>query len=147
MGIGLLAAGALFAWFGHNYLASLSENDRLSITIFSLVLVWVGGFVLCYGLRSLRTGLFPVLFLFLMVPVPDVLLNRVIFWVQTGSAEVTDALFHLVGVPVFRTGFVFALPGVTIEIAKECSGRLAEGGPGPRHPLLARLKLSDGQSP
>src|SRR2546427_8743002 len=72
--------------------------------------------------------------------VPDVLLNRVIFWLQTGSAEVTDALFQLVGVPVFRTGFVFALPGVTIEIAQECSGRLAEGGPSPRHPPLACRK-------
>jgi exosortase len=27
-----------------------------------------------------------------------------------------------VGVPIFRTGFVFALPGVIIEVARECSG-------------------------
>ena len=66
--------------------------------------------------------MFPLLFLFLMAPIPDVLLNRVIVWLQQGSAEVSYAVFQLVGVPVFRTGFVFALPGVTIEIARECSG-------------------------
>src|SRR5207245_1945207 len=55
-------------------------------------------------------------------PIPDFLLNRVIFWLQTGSAEVSYAVFELLGVPIFRTGFVFALPGVTIEVAKECSG-------------------------
>jgi len=41
---------------------------------------------------------------------------------QSGSAELSDALFKLAGVPFFRTDFLFALPGVTIEIAKECSG-------------------------
>jgi len=31
-------------------------------------------------------------------------------------------VFHLLGIPIYRTGFLFALPGVTIEIATECSG-------------------------
>ncbi len=121
-GLGLLVAGALFAWFGQRYSVSLSENDQLRITAFSVVVIWVGGFILCYGLRVFRAALFPVLFLFFIVPIPDVLLNRAIVWLQSGSAEVSYALFQLVGVPVFRTGFIFALPGVTIEIAKECSG-------------------------
>jgi hypothetical protein len=34
----------------------------------------------------------------------------------------TYARFKLFGVPVFRQGFRFSLPGVEIEIAKECSG-------------------------
>jgi exosortase len=121
-GCGLLVAGALFAWFVHGRSAWPSENDRLSTVMFSVVLIWIGGFVWCYGLRAFRAGLFPLLFLFLMVPLPDVILNHAIVWLQTGSAEVTDAMFRMAGVPVFRTGFTFALPGLTIEIAKECSG-------------------------
>ena len=31
-------------------------------------------------------------------------------------------MFRLLGVPVLRDGFVLMLPGVSIEIAKECSG-------------------------
>ena len=122
MGLGLLFAGAVFHWLGLRHSASWSENDRLAIAIFSVVVIWVGGFVLCYGMRALRTGLFPVLFLFLMVPIPDFILDRVIVWLQTWSAEVSYAVFELVGVPVLRTGFIFSLPGVTIEVAKECSG-------------------------
>ncbi len=121
-GLGLLAAGALVYSLGQRYSAAASENDQLSIATFAVVVIWVGGFVLCYGLRAFRAGLFPVLFLFLMVPIPDFFLNHAIVWLQRGSAEVSSALFELVGVPVFRTGFTFALPGVTIEVAEECSG-------------------------
>ena len=121
-GLGLLFAGALFDWFGHRHSASASQNDYLAIAIFSVVVICVGGFVLCYGCRAFRAGLFPLLFLFLMVPIPDFLLNRAIFWLQTGSAEVSYAVFELLGVPVYRTGFIFALPGLTIEVARECSG-------------------------
>jgi len=122
LGLGLLFAGAVSHWLGLRHSASWSENDRLAIAIFSVLVMWVGGFVLCYGMRAFRTGLFPVLFLFLMVPIPDFILDRVIVWLQTWSAEVSYAVFELVGVPVLRTGFIFSLPGVTIEVAKECSG-------------------------
>jgi exosortase len=57
-----------------------------------------------------------------MVPIPDFVLNQAIFWLQSGSAEVSHAFFELMGVPVLRNGFIFSLPGVNIEVAKECSG-------------------------
>lgn len=117
----LLAAGLLY-WLGRGHASSLSENDQLSIVMLAVVVVWIGGFVLCYGTGALRAGLFPALVLLLMVPIPDVVLRQTISWLQAGSAEVTNVLFQLVGVPVFRTGFLFELPGVTIEIAEECSG-------------------------
>ena len=122
LGLGLLAAGALVYWFGQRHAAGASANDQLSIAMCAVVVTWVASFVLCYGTQAFRRGLFPMLFLFLMVPIPDAVLSRAIFWLQTGSAEVAGVLFELVGVPVLRTGFTFALPGVTIEIAKECSG-------------------------
>src|SRR3989441_2754598 len=122
VGCGLLFVGGLLYWLGQRHSTSASENDQLSAAIFSVVVIWVGGFVLCYGLRAFRVGLFPALFLFLMSPIPDFFLNRAIFWLQTWSAEASYALFQFVGVPVLRTGFIFSLPGVTIEVAKECSG-------------------------
>src|SRR5437867_3891432 len=57
-GLGLIVAGALFHWLGQRYPVWLSENDQLSLAIFSLVIIWVGGFVLCYGLRAFHAGLF-----------------------------------------------------------------------------------------
>jgi exosortase len=121
-GMTLLVAGGLLYGLGRGYAASPTENDRLVIAILSIVLIWMGGFLLCYGVRAFREGLFGLLLVFLIVPIPDAVLGRVIFWLQMGSAEVSYAMFQALNVPVFRTGFVFALPGLTIEVAKECSG-------------------------
>ena len=57
-----------------------------------------------------------------MIPIPTVVFDKIVFALQKGSSEMTYVLFKLFGVPVFRQGFKFSLPGVEIEIAKECSG-------------------------
>lgn len=116
--LGGVALYGLVQWFR----LALRPNDILSPTVFSIVLVWIAGFVLCYGTRAFRAATFPLLFLLLMVPLPDLLLDKAIFLLQKGSAEGVEVLFNLVGVPVLRQGLVFHLPGVSIEIAKECSG-------------------------
>jgi exosortase len=121
-GLGLLAAGAMLSLFGRSESASAGGEGQLSMAVFALVVIWVGAFVLCYGLCAFRAALFPVLFLFLTVPIPEFLLNHAIVWLQHGSAEVSYVAFQLLGVPVLRSEFVFALPGLTIEVARECSG-------------------------
>jgi len=121
-GFGLAGTGLVVFRLGQRPTGAISLNDQLSITMSGVVLVVVGGFVLCYGRRAGRSALFPLVFLVLMLPIPDFLLNRAITALQLGSAEVSYVLFALVGVPVLRTGSIFALPGVTIEIAEECSG-------------------------
>jgi len=118
----LFAAAGLLWWLGGCYTASSSENDQLSVKMLAIVTAWVGAFVLCYGVRALHTGHFAVLFPLLIVPIPDAVLSRVISWILFGSAEVSYLAFDLAGVPVFRNGFVFTLPGFSIEIARECSG-------------------------
>jgi len=117
----LFAAIAIYAvhFFFSN---SLSENDSLSFLMAALILVWLAGYLSCYGPRSFRAGLFPLLFLFFVVPIPDFLLSATIRFLQLGSTEVTALAFRLVDVPVLREGTVFFLPSLTIEVAKECSG-------------------------
>ncbi len=100
----------------------LRPDVQLSGYILSLVLFWVAGFAFTVGRSAWRTSRFPLLFLLLMVPWPSLLLDRVIYILQAGSAWITSVLFDLAGVPALREGFVFRLPSVTIEVAKECSG-------------------------
>jgi len=54
--------------------------------------------------------------------VPDALRNRVIVFLQHGSAVGTDWFFSVANIPFSRDGVVIALPTVSIEIAQECSG-------------------------
>ena len=95
---------------------------RLSLAMLGLVMFWAGGFVFCYGLRAFGSAAFPILLLLFMVPLPPAVLTAIIVFLQKGSADASAVLFPLIGMPVMRDGFFFALPGLNIEVAQECSG-------------------------
>jgi exosortase len=102
--------------------ASWTQADRLAGYTLALVLFWIAGFVLLFGRAAAKNARFPLLFLLLTIPLPDVLLGQAIYLLQKGSADVAGMIFDLVGVPAVREGFVFHLAHFNIEIAKECSG-------------------------
>ncbi len=116
LGLALALAGSATLRSG------LAANDLLSFLIFSLVIVWIGGFLMFYGSRTFRNGMFPLLFLFFMVPIPSFLLDWIIPFLQRGSADMADLLFNVLGFTYFRNGLTFDLPGIAIEVADECSG-------------------------
>lgn len=97
-------------------------TDYLSLMMLALVVATWGIFVFSYGLRSCRTFSFGLLFLLCIVPIPAGPLHMIIVFLQRSSAEVTDAGFSLLGVPVIRDGVVFGLSNVKIEVAEGCSG-------------------------
>ena len=120
-GVGLGLGGIILYWLANRGPFPQAGNWPLSLETFSLILVWIGGFLLCYGFAALRAAAFPLLFLLLMVPLPDVVLDRAIHALQEGSTEIAYLIFQAVGTPVLRNGFLLSVPGVTIEVAKECS--------------------------
>jgi exosortase len=97
-------------------------SDPLAVTILSLIFLLWAGFLFFYGSRTFHSLQFPLFFLVLAVPIPLFLINGFIEWLRVGSAEVTYWLFRATATPVFRQGFIFAVPGATIDIAPECSG-------------------------
>jgi exosortase C (VPDSG-CTERM-specific) len=100
----------------------LSLNDHLALTTAAYVaLVLAGGF-LFLGRSWMAAAAFPAAFLFFLVPVPDAVVRVVENGSVLGSAEVSALLFRLTGTPLVREGTVFALPGIVLEIARECSG-------------------------
>jgi exosortase len=121
LGIGLALAGVILYCLANQGLFLRGGNWLLSLETLAVVLVWVGGFLLCYGSVALRQGAFPLLFLLLMIPIPDPVLDRIIHALQEGSTEIAYLIFQAVGTPVSRHGFLLSVPGVTIEVAKECS--------------------------
>jgi exosortase len=108
--------------YGLSRSAFLIQNDRLSLMVCALIAILMAGFMLFYGAHCFHAALFPLLFLVLMIPMPVVAIDKIIFLLQKGSTVVAYGLFRAFGVPVFWSGFTFALPGVEIEVAKECSG-------------------------
>ena len=100
----------------------LSRDDYFSLTIFSFVSFLMGGSLVTLGGARVRALAFPLAFLFFMVPFPAAVMGWIESFFQHGSAEVCDWMLQLVGASVLRDGQVFRLPGITIEVASECSG-------------------------
>jgi exosortase len=120
-GIGLALGGIILSWLANRGPFPQDGNWPLSLETLSVILVWAGGFLLCYGFVAFRAAAFPLLFLLLMVPFPDVILDRITHALQEGSTEVAYLIFQAVGTPVSRQGFLLYVPHVTIEVAQECS--------------------------
>jgi exosortase len=99
-----------------------SAQTSFSIAVLGTVLIWVGAFALFFGEHALRAASFSLEFLVFMIPIPQLILDRIIYFLQEGSSDVVAVIFRLSGVPFLRQGFDFALPGVTIRVAQECSG-------------------------
>lgn len=100
----------------------LNQNDFLSLLMFSAVLTWIGLFILFYGLQTFKRAVFPLLFLLFIVPLPSAMVQAVVDFLQKGSSEAVSVLFSMIGVPVVRSDYTFHLPGLSIEVADECSG-------------------------
>ncbi len=104
-------------------LLSIAFRSRaLPLAILSIVLLTLSAFLLCFGVRSFRAALYPLSCLFLAIPYPATWMDRVTTGLQYGSANVSYAILRLTGLPVFRHGMVFSLPGLDFQVAPECSG-------------------------
>jgi exosortase len=101
--------------------ASANAEFQLSIGMLALVIWWIGAFIGCFGARTTRMFVFPLGFLLWLVPCPEFALNQVVSFLQRGSASAAHLLFSVAHVPVAQDGVVLTLPGITLEVAKECS--------------------------
>jgi len=88
----------------------------------SLVLL-LAGLVICFlGWGHFRAILFPLAFLFFMIPIPVIIFNQIAFPLQFLAARLGSSLLDLCGVPVLREGNVIQLPTMALEVAQACSG-------------------------
>lgn len=120
-GVVAILGGTILFWIAGSPHLRLQGNEALSLSALAMVIIWTGAFLLCYGPTALGAAAFPFLFLILMIPIPDPLLDGIVRLLQQGSTEVTWLIFKALQIPVLRQGFVLAVPGVAIEVAKECS--------------------------
>jgi exosortase len=121
MGAALFAFAALFACLGLIRRAALTPDAMLSITMLAVLSSWAAGFVLCFGRRAARSVLFPLIFLLGLVPIPRAALNLIVVLLQQGSANSAHWLFSAWGVPVAQRGVLLSIPGLTVQVAQECS--------------------------
>jgi exosortase len=108
IGLGLLALGQL---------GSLLTPLRAGY-VFTLM----GLVLLILGRDVFRLLLFPLVFLLLMVPLPQSLVNVIAFPLQLIAAEWAVATLQLLDIPVLLEGNIIHLPHSDLFVAEACSG-------------------------
>ena len=121
-GLALLVLAVLIGVIGARWWAGgLPPDDQLSLGMLAVVTWWIGSFVCCFGSRISRMSVFPLCFLLWLVPLPEFALNHIVNFLQQGSAYAARLLFVIAGVPVTQDGVRLTIPGLTLEVAEECS--------------------------
>jgi len=120
-----LGAGLLILALGLGCYArwgSVIDIDlRLTLGVLGLVIWWIASVIVCFGIEAFRRFLFPLCFLFLMVPLPGQVLIRIVEFLQLQSALAARILFRAVGIRATQDGIMLYIPNLDIEVARECS--------------------------
>lgn len=99
---------------------------RLGVELMSMriafVLTLIGILLLTLGRSPSRILAFPLLFLFLMVPLPQSLVNVIAFPLQLTAANLAVGALHRLGIPVLLEGNVIHLAETQLFVAEACSG-------------------------
>jgi EpsI family protein len=107
-GIGILAAG---------HIALLTQLQQASLV------VTVAGFVLLlFGRRAFACLWFPLAYVLLGFPIWDALIGQLQPPSQLLSGRIAASLLQAIGTPVLQDGNKLALPTVTLDVMRECSG-------------------------
>lgn len=103
----------LFAsWWYVNFLAA-----------FSMIVVLAGLCLYLFGKNITKELVFPLSFLFFMVPLPKIAIIYITFWLKLFAAAVATKVVSLLGVPAVVKGAFILLPNnMVLEVDNACSG-------------------------
>jgi len=125
LGVGFaLAGGALLGGYGLavSQGTKLVPQDAVALTTFASALLVAAASAFFLPRAQLRRAAFPLVFLVFMAPFPRAMEHAVEMLLQHGSAPPAYWFLKLAGTPVFRQDLIFQLPGITLQVAPECSG-------------------------
>lgn len=117
----MLIAGAALGWVSLTTPA-WDGVDLTALKMLSFVALLWGICLMFLGSRWVWSGVFPLGFLLFMIPLPGPVVEGLERFLMVLTAQLSEILFLIGGIPVFRSGQVLELPGMVLEVAQECSG-------------------------
>ena len=116
------SSGLLIVVFALVVLVAGVLGVELFLSRISLLLLIAGLVIFFRGWHSFLAVLFPWAFLFLMIPIPEIVFGQITFPLQILASKVAALLLPLLGVPVLREGNIINLPAMPLEVVEACSG-------------------------
>jgi len=117
-----LIGGMVLTFIGSFILLVGNISSVAILQQLSILVVIPGLVLLLLGTRYLKALSLPLGYLILMVPILDIVLDRIQWPFQLFSAMLSTKLLNLINIPVFRSANFLELPNITLEIAEVCSG-------------------------
>lgn len=110
-----LALGALALMVGRLGVELMAMRVSFVLTLIGIVLMLLGRDIF-------RILAFPLLFLFMMVPLPQSLVNVIAFPLQLVAADFAVDALHALHVPALREGNIIHLATTQLFVAEACAG-------------------------
>src|SRR3972149_6327136 len=109
-----------FIWLGSKW---LNDPNYSHGPLIPFILIIYGIILTYYGKDIAKELLFPIAYLFFMVPFLGIFfLNRISNMLKLFSAYLSAKIIYLLGIPVFREGVILNFSTGSIEVADPCSG-------------------------
>jgi exosortase len=112
----LVLAGGI----GALLLGDLGAENFLSRS--SLIIILAGLVLFILGAEAFRLTVFPLCYLFFMVPIPAILFYAVTFPLQQLAAQQAAWALDVLGVPVLLDGNIIQLSQISLGVTEACSG-------------------------
>ena len=115
LGLALVVYGAL-------QLTVATLGAELFLIRSALVISVIGTVWFLTGTAMTRKMAFPLFLLFFMVPLPEIVYNRITFPLQLLASQMADQALNLLQIPVLREGNILELPQQRLSVVEACSG-------------------------
>ncbi len=92
-------------------------TTRVSLIVMLISTIW-----LLYGYDLVKAIRFPLLFLFLMLPLPGFIYRNITFPLQLLSSACSVKILHLLGITAYREGNVIDMGFSQFQVVEACNG-------------------------
>ena len=121
-GVAIIIGGLLLLTVWALVQRYIDPVSAISIKTGSFLAILSGSFILCFGMTSFRIAIFPIFFLYFIIPIPPLVERAIAEIFRFGSEKMVSFYFFIAGIPYIREGNIFHLDNFSFNIAQQCSG-------------------------
>ena len=97
-------------------------GSELFLPRVSMLGVLAGAVLFLFGWNHLKILILPIAFLLLMIPIPAIIFNQIVFPLQLWASQFGEGALVACQISVLREGNVLHLANTSLEVAEACSG-------------------------
>ena len=97
-------------------------GSELFLPRLSILGILAGATLFLFGWNHLKILILPITFLILMIPIPAIIFNHIVFPLQLLASQFGESALNVCRIPVLREGNVIHLSNTSLEVAEACSG-------------------------